>query len=267
MTPNDVKETHESYGVMEISRVQHGPSPLFCSSIQHEHTIMLRISAAGLWREHHTDRALPSHALTDRYIEVEMSYTQFAEAITSLNMGAGTPVTVRYANGRHMEPCPYVSKDEQFRAEFESKLAGMEPSIDDAIARTEELFGSKKQLNKADKDELLSVLYRLSREVKANIPYMRDAFADQMDKTLTEAKSNFEGFVQRRMNALANSAITDAINNGGTNAPQEASGGERRSGLPDGGGKPSVLQQIRAGVPKQGNGTPGRRDTSPLDLE
>jgi len=258
---------HESYGVMEISRVQHGPSALFCSSIPHEHTIRLRISAAELRRDHHADRAFASHALKDRYVDVEMSYTQFAEAITSLNMGAGIPVTVRYANGRHMEPCPFASKDEQFRAEFKSDLAGLAATVDGAISRVEALFDSKKPLTKGEKEELLSELRRLSTAVNSNIPYVRDLFVEQMDKTVAEAKSNIEGFIQNRMNALANNAIADALANGGTKALPGLLGGVQRADTPEVGEKPSVLKQLREGVPNQEKRDPRKRAPTSPEIE
>ena len=124
---NELNVKHESYGTLEISRSQRSPTSLFCSSIKHENVIQLRISAAEFHRNRHThsDLMYALQARKDCYVEVEMSYNQFAEAITSLNRGGGTPVTVRYANGREMSPCPFERKDEQFRAEFSSDLEGL----------------------------------------------------------------------------------------------------------------------------------------------
>ena len=204
-------DKHESYEALQISRRQHPSTALFGSSIKHDHTIVLRISAADMKRNLHTDWLRPSERTTDIYAEVEMSYTQFAEAITSHNQGGGVPVTVRYANGRRMEPCPFTSKDEQFRAEFEADLQGLAANVNSAEARIKELFDSKKPLNRADKDELLTLISRISTEVNSNIPYLRNCFVEQMDKTVTEAKGNIEGFIQSRMSSLANEALAQNV--------------------------------------------------------
>ena len=54
--------------------------------------------------------------------EVEMSYSQFAEAIISMNMGSGIPVTIRWTekDGK-IPPCDFVNKREQFADEFKEK--------------------------------------------------------------------------------------------------------------------------------------------------
>jgi len=213
-----VKMEHESYGALEITRSHSAPSSLFCSSILHEHVIRLKISKASLSRERHKDYMFAGHARKDCYVDVEMSYSQFAEAITSLNQGGGTPVTVRFANGKEMEPCPYERKDEQFRAEFESDLEELATLSKGAYKRVEALFSSKKPLTKAEKEEVLSILGHISMEINSNIPHVRDSFVKQMDKVVTEAKGNIEGFFQNRMESLANTAIADALGKGGTDA-------------------------------------------------
>jgi hypothetical protein len=271
MVINDkMPEKHESYGALEISRCQRPPTALFGSSIPHENTVRLRISEAKLKRDLHTDRVYPSPLRKDAYVEVEMSCAQFAEAITSLNIGMGVPVTVRYANGRTMEPCPYTSKDEQFRAEFDDDLEGLAATVNMAVKRAEALFESKKPLNRAEKDELLSMLKSLSTEVNSNIPFVRDSFAEQMDKTVTEAKANFEGFVQNRMGAIANAAIAQnmgALDDGGGTAALPGIGGPvQPSPLADG-EKHSVLEQIRAGVPKDTNRAPRKRNQAEADRD
>jgi len=272
MANGNMPEKHESYGALEISRCQRPSTALFGSSILHENTVRLRITEAELKRDLHTDRVYPSHLRKETYVDVEMSYTQFAEAITSLNIGGGIPVTVRYANGRTMEPCPYTSKDEQFRAEFSDDLKELAATVNGAVKRAEALFDSKKPLNRAEKDELLSMLKSLSVAVYSNIPFVRDSFAEQMDKTVLEAKGNIEGFIQNRMTAIANAAIAqnlDALDDDGvltaTNLRLDGSG-HKPSPQADG-EKPSVLEQIRAGAPPREKQAPHERKRKPDTLE
>lgn len=260
----NMPEKHESYGALEISRSQRPSTALFGSSIMHENTIRLRISSAELERHHNRDRVFPSSLRKNTFIEVEMSYAQFAEAITSLNNGMGVPVTVRYANGRTMEPCPFTSKDEQFRAEFNADLREIAAAVDGALARAKTLFDSKKPLTKAEKDELLAILGNLSMEVNSNIPFVRDSFVEQMDKTVAEAKGNIEGFLQNRMAAIANAAIAQEF------GPLYGVGGAEALSNDDAktsGEKTSVMKYIRDGVPPGVNKTAGGGKSADVEIE
>jgi hypothetical protein len=106
-----------------------------------------------------------------------------------------------------MEPCPFKSKAEQISSEFDDDLNNLSKIAKDAAAHAKTLFESKKPLNKSEKDELLSMLNRLSTEVSANIPFVRKRFDEQMHKSVAEAKGNIEGYVQNRMSDIANTVI------------------------------------------------------------
>jgi hypothetical protein len=86
------KEAHESYAQLQISRVTSGKRvPLYGTSNQCKETIRVSICKSELHRDLNRNWNFP----TDELIEVEMSPAQFAEAITSLNLGGGTPVTIK----------------------------------------------------------------------------------------------------------------------------------------------------------------------------
>ena len=51
-----------------------------------------------------------------------MSYSQFAEVITSMNQGTGVPVTIRHIQGKEqIGECPFTDKKQQIEdvVEFE----------------------------------------------------------------------------------------------------------------------------------------------------
>ena len=58
-------------------------------------------------REDSQDRYFVKTSRKNCIVEVDMSYTQFAEAITSLNMGDGVPVTITNIGGQPVPGCPY----------------------------------------------------------------------------------------------------------------------------------------------------------------
>lgn len=211
------RESHPSYGTLRFSRAQSGSAiPLFGSSIKHRDTILLRISEAELVREFHRDEVFPSGKTI---IEVEMSQSQFAEAITSLNFGSGVPVTIRSRIDMPgiIERCPYTSKKQEFEREFASCQEEGKKNFKEFQKRMKQIFDDKKTIGKTDREELIKDLEVLYGRIFSNQEFVYKQFNEQMDKTITEAKCEIEAFVQKELNTIALEAIenkrTERINN------------------------------------------------------
>jgi len=196
---NDDREVHEheSFAMLGISRgsTSFGKN-LFGSSIKHSHTITLRIKPAKLDRHLNRDWF---HGTRVPYVEVEMSYSQFAEAITSLNVGDGVPVTLRYLDGREIEECPQFDKRQKIDEEFEKEMKSIGQSLRILTAQAESLLNDKKAPTKADKEAILSGIKMLRQEIESNVPFIKKSFTEQMDKTVIEAKGEVEGFVMHKV--------------------------------------------------------------------
>ena len=197
---------HPSYGLLQFSRMSGGLTNLFGSSIQHKDTIRLCISECDVKRDLSTDW----YHDNGRIIEVEMSYSQFAEAITSMNMGNGVPVTIRWVRGEgRIEPCPFTDKKQQFEEEFKHKLDKANETANQLILNVEKLFEEKKNLTKNDKNEILSMLTKIYQSINGNSDFMYRMFNEQMDKTTTEAKGEIEAFMQNKINSIAQAALVE----------------------------------------------------------
>lgn len=196
---------HPSYANLYIGRSQcSGQQALFGSSIKHHDITTLRISPAYMDRDLNYDRY---YAENHPYIEINMSQSQFAQAITSLNMGAGVPVTLRQINGEYIEPCPFVDKREQFSNEFREDMNELTKKIKETTKAVEDLIQNKRTFTKADKEQILSTLHSVSQQLSSNYPYMFSMFNEQMDKTVTEAKAEIESHLQARMEDVALKAM------------------------------------------------------------
>lgn len=196
------KETHESYGVLKFSRVRRsGNTHLFGSSIKHSDTIVMQVSTASMNRDLNSDWVMGE----DKILECEMSYSQFAEAITSMNIGVGTPITLRSTQlNPNIEDCPFVDKRTQFEQEFKENLRKQNETANKLLNDVTELFKDKKTFNKGDKESILSMLNQLQMAIGSNQEFMYTQFNRQMDKTTREAKGEIEAFMQNKINALAN---------------------------------------------------------------
>lgn len=201
---------HPSFANLYIGRSQcSGQKALFGSSIKHHDTITLKIFPAFIDRDLNMDRYFPE---ARPYIEIEMSQSQFAQAITSLNMGAGVPVTLRRLHDQYIEPCPFVDKREQFNNEFREDMNALTRKLTEATKHVEKLIEEKKTFNKADKDQILSALKSVTSQLASHYPYMFSMFNEQMDKTVTEAKAEIESHLQARMEDMALKAMSSEKN-------------------------------------------------------
>jgi len=188
---------HESYAMMGITRTSSNRGQnLFGSSIKHSNTIRIRIAPAKISRHLHRDWF---HAKAVPYIEIEMSYSQFAEAITSLNQGDGVPVTLNYLNGKKMGDCPQIDKRQEFEEEFENEMLGIGKVLRELTERAEALLSDKKAPSKAEKEAILKGIKSIRQEIESNVPFIQKSFNEQMDKTVLEAKGEVEGFVMHKV--------------------------------------------------------------------
>jgi len=193
-------EKHESYGMLSIGRTTCSHDQiLFGSSIPHRNTIRLTIAPGAIRRDLSTDWY---YAEGREYIEVEMSQSQFAEAITSLNIGSGVPVTVRYVNGQKVASPDFTNKRLQFDEEFRHKMNGLSASLKQLTTDAEAILRDKKTINKGDRELILKQLERLHMEISSNIPFVASSFTEQLDKTTIETKGEIEAFTLNKIHQL-----------------------------------------------------------------
>jgi predicted transcriptional regulator len=200
-------EKHESYGMIQISRLSGGLSNLFGSSIQHGHTIAVRIKTAKLCRYLNTDW----YHDQDEVVEIELSPTQFTEAITNMNTN-GVPCTIRRVQGKRMENPPSKNKKQEFEDEFSDRMKEVAKKLSKLTEQTEKILSSKKAPTKAEKETILHEIGMLNQEVRSNMPFAYRCFNEQMDKTVTEAKGEVEAFVTNKITSLGIKALQDEFN-------------------------------------------------------
>ena len=187
---------HPSYGMLSFHRVTGAATPLFGSSIQHRDTIRLTLKEGEVKRLLNKDWYFGGKEL----FEVEMSLSQFAELITSLNMGDGIPVTILSTETqKRIKPCPFESKAELHQKEFQEHLRKTYEKSRALLRQVKERFSTKKALTKKEKEEILTTLTILSNDIGSNIDFQLKQFQEQMEKTVQEAKGEIEAFYQNRV--------------------------------------------------------------------
>ena len=78
-------------------------------------------------------------------IEVAMSQSQFAEVITSMNVDAGVPCTIKYIQGKgHIDEADFINKRQQITNEFKDSMNDHMNDAQEFYDEVKELFSTKK---------------------------------------------------------------------------------------------------------------------------
>lgn len=203
----DMKQ-HESYAMMGFYRTHGHDTTLFGSSIKHNDTIMMQLKTGKHSRSLNNDWYFGDKLI----VEVELSSTQFAEMITSLNQGDGVPVTLRYClqgDLKKIEDPPFIPRGELHREEFKKSITEVPGDTQNLIKDLQEIFRTKKTLTKKEQEEVLRTLNKISMNIGCNQEFQVDQFNEQMDKTVQEAKGEIESFFQNKMLQIANQVVVE----------------------------------------------------------
>ena len=199
---------HPSFGMIGISNQSCNKSiPLFGSSIKHDRFISLRIKKACVTRNLHQEWFNGN----DTIIEVILSKSQFTELITSFNIGDGVPCTIRYAECELKEEPPYIGQNEVFAEEVQEEFSKVMKDSDEIVKYAEDILTKKGNIKAQDKEELLRKIRRLQMNVKSNIPFLHRQFTRAMNKTVSIAKQEIEGFYTNTIMKLGKKAL-DKLN-------------------------------------------------------
>ena len=121
----------------------------------------------------------------------------------------GAPCTIRRVQGEKMEECPFTDKRIQFENEFANTMKRLSNKVRKMSEDANKILKDKKSINKSDRNEILSNMSQVLMEIESNIPFVYGMFNEQMDKTVSEARGEFESFVQNKVNSLGIEALKD----------------------------------------------------------
>lgn len=227
MKPNDDDEferEHPSYGLVRIARVTGGPGAqrLFGSPLAHHYgTIRLTIGKARWIRSLHHDRYHGN--LRGEHIEIEMSAAQFADMITSLNVGEGTPCTIRHLAGTPIESPPdHATEAEHIRENFEGSLNKYKAKAREYRKKIEELTA---KLSDKAKREIRIALDVIEDQLSANVPFVVKQFQEATTRITSVAKAEVDacvtGMVRAAgLKAIAGGKLPGLLTNGGETADE-----------------------------------------------
>jgi len=216
---NETVDKHESYGMIAFSRVTSTPpANFFGSSVRSGHYIMLRVKRAS------RRRGLNQYWYygDEELIELRLSPNQFAELLTTMNVGDGVPCTLERVAMERMDDCPAVDQRQTYQDEFKEdmrKVAENAHKLEHEII--DMFFDNSTRITQKMKVEIKSKLRALVSYIDDRAPFVQSQFNEAMDKTVVEAKSEVEAFINNKIHSLGINAFNEEIV-AALNAPLES---------------------------------------------
>jgi hypothetical protein len=195
------EETHPAGALIQISRCS-GKEHLFGSDFDHQHYITLKITPATTHRS--LARTWYMGKLTP-YVEVAMSASQFAEAITTLNVGVGVPCTMRHLHGHKKFPrIEPISQRPTFEAEGGQAIAESVAAIDEAMAALDDA-----KLSVRSKSDIAGKLNKAKARLKDRLPFLVEAYKEHLDDVEQQAKTEIAAYADHVRNELGGKMLND----------------------------------------------------------
>jgi hypothetical protein len=185
-----------SYVMVGFSRITSSPPgvSLFGSSVKHQSLVRLHVTEASIERD--TNLSTDWYYGEKEILSVDLSPNQFAELLTTMNVGAGVPGTLSHLMGESYEyPNTIPSPAEQFKSEIDESLSDAIDELNSAEATAKELLDHSKPLNKEERKELLRSIERIKNWTRGHIPFILDQVHKSIQKSVVEAKSEIDSFV------------------------------------------------------------------------
>lgn len=203
-------ERHPAYAQIRISRVQ-GSNKLYGSALD-RHEGYMTISIRHSERYHDLSRDwLYGHG---EIIEVALSAAQFADLITTPNIGMGVPCTLQFHSS---EPGPGNVPGIDWETETEARkvVDGFKKRQTDfvktlkAMVKRGKALLDKKSVNKGDRESLRDILDHVLREVESNRPFIIKQFQEAAEKVVSQGKAEVEAFVTQAVTRLGLTKLSE----------------------------------------------------------
>lgn len=203
MTDSKPVDLPNSAAIISFSRVS-GQAELYGMPFNVPGYIRLRVSPvveerslSRTWR----------YATQQPHIEVDLSYTQFAEAITTMNGAENVPCTIHRKDGHRMEEYHLPPPEQQeFKDEIDDHLADGLAQIQSAIAALDEMKAPKKA-----KDAVLAKLRRGIQQLTVNTEFVEESFTRRMLAVETSMKTELVAYADNLNIQLAQKLLSNEI--------------------------------------------------------
>lgn len=217
----EFEESHESYGLVSVSRVHGSGHRLFGSSVKHGHFFTMSVRRARRLAGTFGERFYEQHGGAP-IVDIAMTAMQFVDLITSANMGSGVPCTITRVEGVPMDPPPVDMGSElrMIHESFAEETKELQSTMKSTLADLDTLL-AKKSLTKDDKEAIRHVVWRADRFFSDHAPWMLKFFGETAEKMAAKGRAEVESFVRLALERAGIKAIRDSGGELLLGAPEE----------------------------------------------
>lgn len=170
------------------------------------HFIVLRVYQGKVLRETTSDFYMSDHRAP--IVEVAMSEVQFAQLISSFNIGDGVPCTFKARPVEGAEiiqidmPSAAESTEEKFTADVRETAKDAVDATKQALVLLNEILAGK-TVSKAQVREIQAAVETVDRELDRNLPFILKRADEAIGKRTLKSKAEVEAYAQHGGAALA----------------------------------------------------------------
>lgn len=203
---------HPAYGVVTLSNIRIGGDDevLFGSDIGHMSTMRITVHRAELARNINRDWIHQK----DTICEFELSHAQFAEFITGVGKGSGTPITLISAPNTPSKLIPGIDKHEEksdiLKREIKEFASSSIRKISNEVDNLQAVIDSGK-LPKKEIREIARLLKIHLGNLPGNMEYVVNCAEEALDKATTDAKIEVESFISNSAKRIGLNRIQDLL--------------------------------------------------------
>ena len=177
---------------------------------QHNNFVVMRVSRSkishSLSSDHHFSHGNP-------IVEVYLSASQFADAITSMNMGDGVPCTIHTVEGIRMEDVPLevVAENVKIRDSFERDIQEVVDNLKKNRNELAKIIEVGSSVSKGRAREMLEVLDKVVNELGRDSSFVVSQFQESAERVVTQAKAEIEAFTLHALQKAGMKAIESGV--------------------------------------------------------
>jgi len=198
--PGGDKETrkeHPAFGLVQFTRIQ-GGSRLFGSELNSHSFIQLEIKEAT--ENYHLHRKTYSEGRL--VARCDMTAAQFAELLTTMNVGSGVPCTIRFGKDGHV---PDFTDGETVHDLILKDIEADTKGLSDLAAKLEaeaKAILEESGLSQAKRNRLTCIMAKIRQQIDDNMPFVLDQYQRAVAKTTSAGKAELDAAVTHAAMAL-----------------------------------------------------------------
>lgn len=192
------RDKHPSYAMIGVSRcfggAAAGESHRFFGSPLKHHDHFISITVCEAEREH--SLSADHYFAGKEILDLKMTASQFADMITSMNIGDGVPCTLIRVMGELKPEPPHEEpfEVERVQAGYEANIKGL---VDEAAAMEREVEDilARPTLRKADRKRVKEILGKYKRHLTDSAPFALKQFREASSRVADVAKREVYEYV------------------------------------------------------------------------